>query len=97
MERVVDYHSVEEHLVLNRRAAADIKLTALVAGEHDARDDLQILRQVGLTAHRRDLGDGLRSDIYYRSLRLGLRLNLIGADAHSRELDGCFLDMEFLV
>ena len=45
--------------------------------------EVKILCKVSLTAHRRNLSDGFRSDINDGSLGLSLSLHLIGRDAYS--------------
>ena len=50
MEGVVDNHAVEQREVLYHGAAADVELSALVAGGVDAGQHLQVLCQVGLSA-----------------------------------------------
>ena len=86
MERIIDNHTVEEHLVLDRRAASYIQLSALVTRKHHSGDDLKILRQVRLAANRRELTDSLRCDIDDRRLRLCASLHLFGSDIDSLKL-----------
>ena len=86
VERIVDHHAIEQHLVLDGRTATDIELTALVASEDDARHHLQVLGKVGLTAHARNLGDGLGSDRNDRGLGLSACLDLVGSDGHRFQL-----------
>ena len=50
VERAIEDDAVEQEHILDGRAAAHINLAALVAGGDDARQHLQILGKVGLTA-----------------------------------------------
>ena len=86
VERIVDHHTVQKYLVLDGRATTDVELTALVAREDDARHHLQVLGEVGLTAHARNLGDCLGCNSDDRSLGLGAGLNLVGSDGHRLQL-----------
>ena len=82
MERIVDHHAVQKHLVLDGRTTTDVELTALVASEDDTGHHLQVLGEVGLTAHARNLVDGLGRHCDDRGLSLGAGLNLVGGDGH---------------
>ena len=82
VEGIVDHHAVEQHLVLDGRAATDIELSALVTGEDDTRNHLEVLCQVSLSADTRNLGDGLGRHRNHRGLGLRTCLHLVGSDAH---------------
>ena len=97
MERIIDNHAVEQHLVLDWRAASDIKLTALVASEDDTWNYLQILCEVGLSSHSRDSGNDFRSYVHDGSLSLGPCLDFVGSDVDSSKHHIRFFEIIFLV
>ena len=71
VERVVNQQPVKQQHVLDGSATAHVKLAALVAGGYDARQHLQVLREIGLPPDGWHLLDVFGSDGNYGGACLG--------------------------
>ena len=71
MERIVDDHSIKQHLVLNRRTTPDVQLPSLVSRKNHTGLNLKYLSKVGLTAYRGHLLHFLWSKLGNRCSDLG--------------------------
>ena len=87
MKSVVDNHAVEQHLVLNRRTAADVKLSALVTCADKSGQDLQGLDQIRLPPKTRNPLQIRRPNRLDRHVDLRLLLLTFRADFCRTQLD----------
>ena len=91
VECVVHDHAIQQHLVLNRRTAAYVQLSALVASAYEARQNLQRLHQVGLASKTGDFLQITRTNGLYRHVDFGRLFFPVGIDLRALQLDDILL------